>query len=65
MRGRGNGDRLGAYVGWSQSDREELGILRTRVSGIAHDIQDLILQAFPLVRLRSDQFTVRATRLRA
>lgn len=42
MRGRsGNGDRTGPYVGWSQSDREELGILRTRVSGIERDIQDL------------------------
>jgi len=42
MRARGgNGDRPGAYVGWSQSDREELGILRTRVSGIERDIQDL------------------------
>lgn len=41
MRPRSNGDRLGAYVGWSQSDREELGILRTRVSGIERDIQDL------------------------
>lgn len=41
MRARSNGDRPGAYVGWSQSDREELGILRTRVSGIERDIQDL------------------------
>lgn len=36
-----NGDRPGAYVGWSQSDREELGILRTRMVAFEKDLQDL------------------------
>ena len=42
--GRGNGNnglRSGGYVGWSQSDREELGILRTRMVGFEKDLQDL------------------------
>ena len=36
-----NGDRPGGYVGWSQSDREELGILRTRMVAFEKDLQDL------------------------
>lgn len=39
--GNGNGFRSGGYVGWSQSDREELGILRTRMVAFEKDIQDL------------------------